>query len=148
MKTIARDSILVVVVALYIVGSIGFTVHHCCCHKFYHTSCCLLDGFSPYKIDGCHKIAEDLLAGDKLVFKQYRHCGDFVYSMEHGKYSHTEKQNAPILYLVMIQDLSDNLVFSDISNQASFNDISDIFFYNHVFKRRWQNQESLCSFLI
>lgn len=148
MRIIIKYVILIIITLQYFVGSVGFTIHHCCCKKVYHTSSILADVFAPYHVHECLKVKEMKEAGGKLMFRQWRHCGSYVYSMEQMKYNCQEKMTAPPLYLMLTQDLS--LVVKDITLLVSTLDVSsnNPIVYNHVLKRRWQEPDSLCTFII
>lgn len=139
--------VLSVIVTQYFVGSVGFTVHHCCCKKLYHTSACLTDIFFPYEIHNCLKKIEDASSGKQLTFRPYRHCGTYTYSMDYMKYNCQKKVPAPPLYLVLMQNIA--LLNSipkilDSSDQISkFRD-----HYSQVYKRRWCEPDRLCLFII
>lgn len=148
MRIIIKYIILIIIALQYFVGSVGFTIHHCCCKKVYHTSSILADVFAPYHVHECLKVKEMEEAGSRLMFRQWRHCGSYVYSMEQMKYNCQEKMTAPPLYLILTQDLS--LVVKDITPLVSSLDVSsnNPIVYNHVLKRRWQEPASLCTFII
>lgn len=148
MRTIFKYMVLIVIALQYFVGSIGFTVHHCCCKKVYHTSSILAEIFAPYHIHECLRVKELSEYPGQLMFRQWRHCGAYTYSMGHMKYNCQEKMSAPPLYLIMTDSLSSSL--KDVNLLTSVESTLDNthIFYNHVLKRRWQECDSLCTFLI
>lgn len=147
MKTILSHIVLSVLALLYFIGSVGFTVHHCCCKKVYHTTACLADVFCPYEIHECLKKEEDSQAGNKLTFRPYRHCGMYTYSMDHVKYNCQKKVPAPLLYLVMLQDMA---IISSRPQKLDYSISGAVApdFYNHMYKRRWCEQARLCLFIV
>lgn len=147
MKAILKYIVLSIVLTQYFVGSVGFTVHHCCCKKLYHTSACVADGFHPYELHDCLKVVEDKLYGEQLSFRPYRHCGNYTYSMDFMKYHFQKNVPAPPLYLVMLNDFT---LMRTLPQMFNVNDIviNKYDCYSHTYKRRWCEQDCLCIFTI
>lgn len=145
MKTILKHIVLVCIIVHYFIGSIGFTVHHCCCCKTYHTGSCLAEGFCPYEAEHCLKKIEDSLEDGTLRFRQYRHCGDYIYSMDLMKYLNEGKVPSPPLFLVLFHEpvVPDNL-------SIARNDIilNKHFYYEVLYKRRACEAALLCTLII
>lgn len=147
MKTILKYIVLSIVLSQYIVGSVGFTVHHCCCKKLYHTSACLSDSFHPYELHDCLRVVEDKLYGKQLSFRPYRHCGNYTYTMEHMKYNCQQKVPSPPLYLVMLNDFTLMQTLPQIVDANNIV-INQYDYHNHIHKRRWCEPDRLCIFII
>ena len=146
MKTILKYIVLVCVIVHYFIGSVGFTVHHCCCCKTYRTGSCLVEGFCPYEAEDCLKKIEDAREDGSLKFRQYRHCGDYVYSMDLMKYLNEGKVPPPPLFLILFHEsvpLPDNAFTArnDI-------DLDKHFYYEVLCKRRACKAALLCTFII
>ncbi|MEG0891579.1 MAG: hypothetical protein RR312_05955 [Bacteroidales bacterium] len=147
MKRVFKYVILSILIAQYFVGSIGFTVHHCCCKKLYHTSACLTDVFFPYEVHDCLKQLENLHADNHVKVSPYRHCGSYTYSMDHMKYNYQKKVPAPPLYLILMQDIALLNCLPQIIETADQQKYSK-YYYSKEYKRRWCEPERLCIFTI
>ena len=147
MKVVFKYIIFTVVILHYLVGSIGFTIHHCCCSKLYHTTSLITEVFSPYHYN-CKRIQEAKEDFGLTVFRPYRHCGSVVYSMDKMKYNNEEKLQSPPLLLFEIENFNfyfNSLLISQLESNT-FN--NSHIFYNCTLKRRCLDADSLCTFLI
>lgn len=162
MKTAIRNIVFALTIWVYIFGSSGFTVHHCCCKKHYHTTCAIINAWEHYVFSGCEKHNRDASEVSRqnedgsssqmtIVKKAKGHCTDFLYTMESQWYSNEDNLQAPAKYIVeLLQYLPVDL--HTITESQYFG--ADIeFFYNydtsHYRYRQWcPAPDVLCTFII
>jgi hypothetical protein len=144
MKNYLKNIILFFVVAIYFFGTAGFSIHHCCCKKSYHTTCAIFNSFNPYIEHDCIKYQEHISADKILKYRQSRHCGEFIFSKLTEKYnnekcSHLSEVDSQVVSEVLIPIIKP-LLRPPFSAEKLF---------NLVKKRRWQESNiSLCIFRI
>lgn len=145
MKAAFRNIIFLMVIWTYIFGSSGFTVHHCCCNKHFHTTCAIFNAYNPYVFEDCHMLEDSI---DNIVkIRKPKHCSNFVYSLDGEKYSNNNVLKAPICWLVeLITLLSEpNLSISDSNSLANALYYCGITHYKY---RPWCTPDNLCTFKI
>lgn len=139
-KKMGQYVVLVLVLGTYIFGSAGFTIHHCCSKKHYHTTSAILNAFHPYIIEDCKKYQEHISADKAIKIRQNRHCGNWVYSMSSMKYNNEDNQESSYLFsMAFFKLILPENSFQDISLQKDhpFCDVS------HIKKRRWREPDVL-----
>lgn len=137
LRTFIRNIILFHIIAVYFFGTAGFTIHHCCCHKSYNVTNAVLNIFHPYVEHNCKRIAEHISADKVLKFRQYRHCGEWNYTILGENYNGSQKTliQSPILDLLAIIQIP---VLEIIKSQPTVKKENSEF----IKKRRWRQPVS------
>lgn len=145
MKAALRNIVFLMVIWTYIFGSAGFTVHHCCCHKHYHTTCAIFEAYSPYVYEDCQMQKDSI--DDAVKIRKPKHCANFVYSLDGEKYSNENTLHAPILWLVLLITLLSDFNFSIQDTDFLVN---TLYYYGvaHYKYRPWCTPDILCTFKI
>ena len=144
LKKIIKISLISLIVTQYLLGCIGFTIHHCCCEKIYHTSLPLADVISPYKILNCEKNHQHPEERKILKISQARCCASYVYAIDHLKYSAGDSVNIPDLFFDNSISIYTDQITNLFAHEFRPTKLKDD---NHIFER-WRRCDFFCLFLI
>lgn len=158
MKTAFRNIIFIMVVWVYIFGSSGFTVHHCCCKKHYHVTCAIFNAYEHYVFSGCEKHTRkdqiEKTASDKddicVVKAPKKHCADLLFTLNSEEYNSTDNLKVPastVMELLQYLPTDTDTIFS---NQYAGADV-DLFLNYDTFRYRFRPRctpNILCTFIM
>ena len=165
MKIAVRNILLVLVAWVYIFGSAGFTVHHCCCKKHYHVTCAIVNAWEHYVYSGCEKYAkqsdnhakkENISNNESdngfiaVVKAPEKHCADILFTMDASQYNNEDNLQTPVNYAVELLQYLPVDINSISMTQYFGNDINLFYNYDisHYRYRSWCTPDVLCTFII
>lgn len=106
MKALLKHTAFLFVVAVYLIGTAGFKLSHCCCSKSFNVIPSLIDAYKQISYKDNHMHVEDLSDSScTCSFKQRKCCGDSVYSMDGVNYSNEDVLSVPMCNFVELLTL-------------------------------------------